>query len=352
MVFPIGSIRAGRSLPRSMLFEQIATSDSGSAKCRDRVDTNTAVEQCSARSTVAEPAAVGQAGGQQGRSGCSGDLDVEMETGTGKTYVYIKTIMELHKRYGWSPIHHRRPVGRDSRGVKKSIDLTAEHFQQTYGSKPRSFIYNSSQLHELGGSASDAFGVQVMIINIQAFNSTSKDNRRIYDELDDFQSRRPIDVISAKPSHRDHGRTAKDQCTKVAALCRGSMRSWCCATRQLTRSSTPRSTASTRSMRITRSWSKIAVRGITVKGLAGTTAYLYLDAIGSPRAQNRGPRGDRGTDQRWADRAPGQGLVVPRSMTSPGIEACRADSSPTRRQPRTSSNSATGCRHRWTSSRP
>ena len=80
--------------------------------------------------------------------------------------------------------------------MKKSFDITAEHFQQTYGTKPRSFIYNSSQLHELERFSSDA-GVQVMIINIQAFNATGKDNRRIYDELDDFQSRQPIDVISA-----------------------------------------------------------------------------------------------------------------------------------------------------------
>ena len=72
-------------------------------------------------------------------------------------------------------------------GVKKSFDVTAEHFQQLYGTKPRSFIYNSSQLHELERFSSDA-GVQVMIINIQAFNATGKDNRRIYDELDDIET--------------------------------------------------------------------------------------------------------------------------------------------------------------------
>src|SRR5699024_4372939 len=124
------------------------------------------------------------------------NLDVEMETGTGKTYVYIKTIMELHKRYGWSKYIVVVPSIAIREGVKKSFDVTADHFQQFYGTKPRSFVYNSSQLHELERFSSDA-GVQVMIINIQAFNATSKDNRRIYDELDDFQSRRPIDVIAA-----------------------------------------------------------------------------------------------------------------------------------------------------------
>ena len=124
------------------------------------------------------------------------NLDIEMETGTGKTYVYIKTMMELHQRYGWSKFIVVVPSVAIREGVKKSFDITAEHFQQIYGTKPRSFIYNSSQLHELERFSSDA-GVQVMIINIQAFNSTGKDNRRIYDVLDDFQSRRPIDVIAA-----------------------------------------------------------------------------------------------------------------------------------------------------------
>ena len=102
------------------------------------------------------------------------NLDIEMETGTGKTYVYIKTIMELNKRYGWSKFIVVVPSVAIREGVKKSFDVTAEHFQQTYGTKPRSFIYNSSQLHELERFSSDA-GVQVMIINIQAFNATGKD---------------------------------------------------------------------------------------------------------------------------------------------------------------------------------
>ena len=81
-------------------------------------------------------------------------------------------------------------------GVYKSLEITAEHFQETYGKKAKFFIYNSKQLHNLESFSSDA-GINVMVINVQAFNARGKDNRRIYEALDDFQSRRPIDVIKA-----------------------------------------------------------------------------------------------------------------------------------------------------------
>ena len=207
------------------------------------------------------------------------NLDVEMETGTGKTYVYIKTIMELHKRYGWSKYIIVVPSVAIREGVKKSFDVTAEHFQQLYGTKPRSFIYNSSQLHELERFSSDA-GVQVMIINIQAFNATGKDNRRIYDELDDFQSRRPIDVISA-----DRPIVIIDEPQKI-----GAPKSLEALSRfnalMLLRYSATHKVDHTKVHRLDaldaynqKLVKKIAVRGITVKGLAGSTAYLYLDAI-------------------------------------------------------------------------
>ncbi len=124
------------------------------------------------------------------------NLDVEMETGTGKTYVYIKTIMELHRRYGWSRFIVVVPGVAVREGVRAAFTATADHFQQTYGTRPRHFTYDSSALHELERFRSGA-GVQVMIINLQAFNSVARDNRRIYEELDAFRSRRPIDVISA-----------------------------------------------------------------------------------------------------------------------------------------------------------
>ncbi|MGW9558014.1 type III restriction-modification system endonuclease [Nocardiopsis sp. NPDC055551] len=207
------------------------------------------------------------------------NLDVEMETGTGKTYVYIKTIMELHKRYGWSKYIVVVPSIAIREGVKKSFDVTAEHFQQMYGTKPRSFIYNSSQLHELERFSSDA-GVQVMIINIQAFNATGKDNRRIYDVLDDFQSRRPIDVIAAnRPIVIIDEPQKIGAARSLEALSRfhGLMMLRYSATHKVEHTKVHRLDAlDAYNKKLVK---KIAVRGITVKGLAGSTAYLYLDAI-------------------------------------------------------------------------
>ena len=207
------------------------------------------------------------------------NLDVEMETGTGKTYVYIKTIMELNKRYGWSKFIIVVPSVAIREGVKKSFDVTAEHFQQMYGTKPRPFIYNSSQLHELERFSSDA-GVQVMIINIQAFNSTSKDNLRIYEVLDDFQSRRPIDVISANRPIVIIDEPQKISAAKsLEALSRFNslMVLRYSATHKVEHTKVHRLDAlDAYNQKLVK---KISVRGLTVKGLAGSTAYLYLDAI-------------------------------------------------------------------------
>lgn len=207
------------------------------------------------------------------------NLDVEMETGTGKTYVYIKTIMELNKRYGWSKFIIVVPSVAIREGVKKSFDITAEHFQDMYGSKPRSFVYNSAQLHELERFSSDA-GVQVMIINIQAFNATGKDNRRIHEVLDDFQSRRPIDVIKANQPIVIIDEPQRISASKsLAALSQFNalMVLRYSATHKVEHIKVHRLDAlDAYNQKLVK---KIAVRGITVKGLAGSTAYLYLDAI-------------------------------------------------------------------------
>lgn len=207
------------------------------------------------------------------------NLDVEMETGTGKTYVYIKTIMELHKRYGWSKYIIVVPSIAIREGVKKTFDVTADHFQQWYGTKPRSFIYNSSQLHELERFSSDA-GVQVMIINIQAFNATGKDNRRIYDVLDDFQSRKPIDVIAANRPIviiDEPQKIGAEKSLKALSNFNGLMMLRYSATHKVEHTKVYRLDAlDAYNQKLVK---KIAVRGITVKGLAGSTAYLYLDAI-------------------------------------------------------------------------
>ena len=133
-------------------------------------------------------------------------LDIEMETGTGKTYVYIKTMFELNKRYGWSKFIVVVPSIAIREGVKKTFEITVDHFMEHYGKKARFFIYNSSDLNQLDNFSSSS-GINVMIINTQAFarSFTEVDERKkgnkeqlvIYSKRDEFGSRRPIDVIKA-----------------------------------------------------------------------------------------------------------------------------------------------------------
>ena len=206
-------------------------------------------------------------------------LDIEMETGTGKTYCYIKTIFELNKQYGWSKFIIIVPSIAIREGVAKSLEITAEHFLETYHKKARFFIYNSKQLHHLESFSSDA-GINVMVINVQAFAARGADNRRIYDELDDFQSRRPIDVISAnrpilildEPQKMEGAATLKSlEEFKALMVLRYS------ATHKTTHNKIHRLDAlDAYNQKLVK---KIAVRGISVKGLAGSNAYLYLQSI-------------------------------------------------------------------------
>lgn len=130
------------------------------------------------------------------------NLDVEMETGTGKTYVYIKTMFELNKLYGWSKFIIVVPSIAIREGVAKSFRMLEDHFMEQYGKKARWFVYNSSNLNQLDQFSQDA-GLNVMIINTQAFAASlkeggrSKESRIIYSKRDEFASRRPIDVIAA-----------------------------------------------------------------------------------------------------------------------------------------------------------
>lgn len=135
-------------------------------------------------------------------------LDIEMETGTGKTYVYIKTMFELNKRYGWSKFIVVVPSIAIREGVKKSFEITAEHFMEQYGKKARFFVYNSSNLTQLDNFSASA-GINVMIINTQAFAASMNEDKNvegrkgdaaariIYSKRDEFGSRKPIDVIAA-----------------------------------------------------------------------------------------------------------------------------------------------------------
>ncbi|MFP8778113.1 type III restriction-modification system endonuclease [Hydrogenophaga sp. RWCD_12] len=207
------------------------------------------------------------------------NLDVEMETGTGKTYCYIKTIFELNRRYGWSKFIIVVPSIAIREGVAKSLEITAEHFLETYQKKARFFIYNSKQLHHLENFSSDA-GINVMVINVQAFAARGADNRRIYEVLDDFQSRRPIDVISAnrpilildEPQKMEGAQTLKSlEEFKALMVLRYS------ATHKTTHNKIHRLDAlDAYNQKLVK---KIAVRGIAVKGLAGTAGYLYLQSI-------------------------------------------------------------------------
>jgi type III restriction enzyme len=207
------------------------------------------------------------------------NLDIEMETGTGKTYCYIKTIFELNKQYGWSKFIIVVPSIAIREGVAKSLEITAEHFLETYHKKARAFIYNSKQLHHLESFSSDA-GINVMVINVQAFAARGADNRRIYDVLDDFQSRKPIDVISAnrpilildEPQKMEGAATLKSlEEFKALMVLRYS------ATHRTTHNKIHRLDAlDAYNQKLVK---KIAVRGIAVKGLAGTAGYLYLQSI-------------------------------------------------------------------------
>lgn len=214
------------------------------------------------------------------KPGAALNLDIEMETGTGKTYCYIKSIFEMNKRYGWSKFIVMVPSIAIREGVQKSFEITAEHFAQSYGGKKaRFFTYNSKRLHELESFSSDA-NINVMIINIQAFNARGADNRRIYDELDDFQSRRPIDVISSNrpilildEPQKMEGKATLEALPKFKPLfiMRYS------ATHRTTHNKIHRLDAlDAYNQKLVK---KISVRGIQTKGLAGTNAYLYLEGI-------------------------------------------------------------------------
>lgn len=207
------------------------------------------------------------------------NFDIEMETGTGKTYVYIKTMFELHRLYGWGKFIVIVPSIAIREGVYKSFQITAEHFMEEYGEKAHFFIYNSKQLHEVETFSSNA-GLNVMIINLQAFNARGNDARRIYDELDSFQSRRPIDVIAANrpiliidEPQKMEGKVTKESLPKFNPLfiLRYS------ATHKNLRNQVYRLDAiDAYNQKLVK---KIAVKGINVRGQCGTGCYMYLTSV-------------------------------------------------------------------------
>ena len=221
-------------------------------------------------------------------------LDIEMETGTGKTYVYIKTMFELNKRYGWSKFIVVVPSIAIREGVYKSFSMLEEHFMEYYGKKARYFIYNSGNLTQIDNFSSDA-SINVMIINVQAFNTSfkegkkqadgsikysNKESRIIYSRRDDFQSRRPIDVIAAnrpiiimdEPQKMEGQATQKalknfkplfvlnySATHKTSHNCVYALDAYDAYRQRLVK--------------------KIQVKGITLQNLLGNQSYIYFDSI-------------------------------------------------------------------------
>ena len=218
------------------------------------------------------------------------NLTIEMETGVGKTYTYIKTMYELNRAYGWSKFIIVVPSIAIREGVYKSFEMTQEHFAEEYGKKIRFFIYNSTQLTEIDRFASDS-SINVMIINSQAFNAKGKDARRIYMKLDEFRSRRPIDIIAKTNPILiiDEPQSVEGKQTKENL-------------KQFNPMITLRYSATHKSDSIynmvyrldameaynKRLVKKIAVKGITETGSTATDSYLYLESInlskGNPTA--------------------------------------------------------------------
>lgn len=209
--------------------------------------------------------------------GCN--LTIEMETGTGKTYTYIRTMYELHKNYGWSKFIIIVPSIAIREGVYKSFEVTQDHFQELYGHKIKPFIYKSSNPEDIETFASDG-RISVMIINTQAFNAKGKDARRIYMELDQFASRRPIEIIAQtnpiliidEPQSVEGDRTLEGmQDFQPLFTLRYS------ATHKNEYNKVFRLDAlDAYNKKLVK---KIQVKGINLKGSTGTTGYLYLEQI-------------------------------------------------------------------------
>lgn len=214
------------------------------------------------------------------------NLTIEMETGVGKTYTYIKTMYELNKHYGWSKFIVVVPSIAIREGVYKSFQVTQEHFAEEYGKKIRFFIYSSAKLTEIDRFASDS-SINVMIINSQAFNARGKDARRIYMKLDEFRSRRPIEIIAKtnpvmiidEPQSVE-GKQTKERLKEFCPLL------------TLRYSATHKSdnlynmiyrldAMEAYNKRLVK---KISVKGITETGSTATEGYVYLESINLSKA--------------------------------------------------------------------
>lgn len=211
------------------------------------------------------------------------NLDIEMETGTGKTYVYIKTMFELNKRCGWSKFIVVVPSIAIREGVAKSFKMLEEHFMEHYGKKVRHFIYDSGNLQQLDTFSSDA-GLNVMIINTQAFAKSFKEGQKksllIYDKRDEFASRKPIDVIAANRPIviMDEPQKMEGDATQVGLACFNPLFVLNYSATHKTKHDTIYALDALDAFK-QKLVKKIVVKGFEVKNLRGTSGYLFLDSI-------------------------------------------------------------------------
>ena len=213
------------------------------------------------------------------------NLDVEMETGTGKTYVYIKTMFELNKQYGWSKFIIVVPSIAIREGVAKSFRMLEDHFMEHYGKKARWFVYNSSNLNQLDQFSQDS-GISVMIINTQAFAASlkeggrSKESRIIYSQRDEFGSRRPIDVIAANRPIiiMDEPQKMEGAATQSALAKFNPLFVLNYSATHKTRHDTIYALDAYDAYR-EQLVKRIHVQGFEVKNLKGTSGYMYIDGM-------------------------------------------------------------------------
>lgn len=231
-------------------------------------------------------------------------LDIEMETGTGKTYVYIKTMFELNRRYGWNKYIVVVPSVAIREGVMKSFSQLEDHFMEHYGKKARYFVYNSSNLYQIDQYSSSA-DLNCMIINMQAFNTSmregaaNKESRIIYSERDDFGSRRPIDVLAANRPIiiMDEPQKMEGEATRKALK---NFRPLFVLNYSATHKTQHNQVYALDALDAYRQRlvKKIEVKGVEVKNLPGTTGYLYLDNI--VLSKNKAPEARIGMEVKTA----------------------------------------------------
>ena len=229
------------------------------------------------------------------------NLTIEMETGVGKTYTYIKTLYELNKHYGWSKFIVVVPSVAIREGVYKSFQVTQDHFAEEYGKKIRFFIYSSKNLEEIATFASDS-SINVMIINMQAFNKSVDANEKlesgkradknsaiIFRKLDSFRSRRPIDVIA-----KTNPILIIDEPQSVEGAATKKNLKLFCPLLTLRYSATHKSDSiynmvyrldamEAYNKRLVK---KIAVKGITESGSTATEGFVYLESINVSKEKN------------------------------------------------------------------